>query len=48
MNDRILRRKAVLNKLGVSSATLHRRIKEGTIPPPCVWGQTALGGESHG
>lgn len=43
MNDRIIRRKAVLAKLSISSATLHRRIKDGTIPPPLRLGPNSVG-----
>ena len=43
MNDRILRRKDVLCKLAISSATLHRRIKEGIIPPPLRLGPNSVG-----
>lgn len=43
MNDRILRRKEVLCKLAISSATLHRRIKDGTIPPPLRLGPNSVG-----
>jgi len=43
MGDKILRRKAVLHKLGFSSATLHRRIKDGTIPPPLRLGPNSVG-----
>jgi len=43
MTDRIIRRKAVLHKLDISSATLHRRIKDGTIPPPLRLGPNSVG-----
>lgn len=43
MDDRILRRKAVLRKLAISSATLHRRIKDGSIPSPLRLGPNSVG-----
>ena len=43
MDDRIIRRKVVLHKLGISSATLHRKIKDGSIPPPLRLGPNSVG-----
>lgn len=43
MGERILRRRAVLLKLGISSATLHRRIKDGTVPSPLRLGPNSVG-----
>ena len=43
VTDRMLRRKAVLEMLGISSATLHRRIKDGSIQPPLRLGPSAVG-----
>lgn len=43
MAEKILRRKAVLEKLGVSSATLHRRIHDGSFPPPLRLGPNSVG-----
>lgn len=42
---KILRRRAVLQKLAISSATLHRRIKDGTVPPPLRLGPNSVGWE---
>jgi prophage regulatory protein len=41
--DRILRRDVVLNLLGISSATLHRRLKDGSVPPPLRLGPNSVG-----
>jgi len=38
MSERILRRKALLAKLGFSSATLHRKIVSGEFPSPLKLG----------
>ena len=43
MGERIIRRPAVLQKLSISSATLHRRIKDGTVPPPLRLGPNSVG-----
>lgn len=43
MGERIIRRRAVLLKLGISSATLHRRIKDGTVPSPLRLGPNSVG-----
>jgi predicted DNA-binding transcriptional regulator AlpA len=43
MGEKILRRRAVLLMLGIASATLHRRIKDGTIPPPLRLGPNSVG-----
>lgn len=40
MNHRkVIRKKTVLQKLQVSNSTLHRRIREGTFPPPFHLGE---------
>lgn len=38
MSEVLLRRRAMLAKLGISSATLHRKIVAGEIPRPLVLG----------
>lgn len=43
VTDRILRRKAVLEMLGISSATLHRRLKDGSIQAPLRLGPNSVG-----
>lgn len=43
MGEKILRRKAVLEMLGISSATLHRRLKDGSIDPPLRLGPNSVG-----
>ena len=43
MTERILRRKEVLLVLGVSSATLHRRLKDGSIQAPLRLGPNSVG-----
>ncbi|KAF0221111.1 MAG: hypothetical protein FD174_609 [Geobacteraceae bacterium] len=43
MGVKILRRKALLAKLGFSSATLHRKIVAGEFPPPLVLGPNMRG-----
>ena len=43
MGEKILRRRAVLIMLGISSATLHRRIKDGTVPSPLRLGPNSVG-----
>lgn len=43
VTDRIIRRKEVLTMLGYSSATLHRRIKDGTVPAPLLIGPNSVG-----
>jgi prophage regulatory protein len=43
MGEKILRRRAVLLMLGISSATLHRRIKDGTVPSPLRLGPNSVG-----
>lgn len=43
MKEKILRRQAVLEMLGISSATLHRRIKDGAVPAPLRLGPNSVG-----
>jgi prophage regulatory protein len=43
MGLKILRRKTLLEKLGFSSATLHRKIKAGEFPPPLRLGPNMRG-----
>ena len=43
MEERILRRREVLNMLGISSATLHRRLKDGSIQQPLRLGPNSVG-----
>ena len=43
MGEKILRRRAVLIMLGIASATLHRWIKAGVIPPPLRLGANSVG-----
>jgi len=43
MSDRIIRRKTVIEMLGISSASLHRRIKDHSIPPPLKLGPNSVG-----
>lgn len=43
MGEKILRRKALLEKLGFSSATLHRKIKSLEFSPPLVLGPNMRG-----
>jgi prophage regulatory protein len=43
MGEKILRRPAVLGMLGISSATLHRRIKDGAIKAPLRLGPNSVG-----
>lgn len=43
MGERIVRRKEALVMLGVSSATLHRRLKDGTVPQPLRLGPNSVG-----
>ena len=43
MSEKVLRRRALLAKLGFSSATLHRKIKAGEFPPPLVLGPNMRG-----
>jgi prophage regulatory protein len=45
---RIERKQEVLQRVGLSNATLHRRIKEGTFPPSInLGGAKAVGFISH-
>ena len=43
MKEKILRRQAVMEMLGISSATLHRRIKDGSVPAPLRLGPNSVG-----
>lgn len=43
MSDKLLRRRALLAKLGFSSSTLHRKIKAGEFPPPLILGNNMRG-----
>jgi len=43
MGEKILRRRALLLKLGFSSATLHRKIKAGEFPEPLRLGPNMKG-----
>ncbi|ELV8643675.1 AlpA family phage regulatory protein [Vibrio vulnificus] len=44
---RIEKKKDVLKRVGLSHATLHRRINDGTFPPPIQLGPKAVGFMSH-
>lgn len=41
--EKILRRKTVLEMLGISSATLHRRLHDGSVPAPVRLGPNSVG-----
>ena len=40
--ERLLRRREVLTKTGLSASTLYRRIQAGTFPPPVELGPKAV------
>lgn len=44
---RILRRREVTSRLGVSSTTLHRLMRAGTFPRPVPLGARAVGWLAH-
>ena len=44
---RIERKPAVLNRTGLSNATLYRRIREGLFPPSITLGNRAVGWLAH-
>lgn len=47
MNKRILRRKQVENRTGLSRSTIYLRIQEGTFPRPISLGTRAVGWLEH-